>query len=291
MVPECNLGSNIPYKELIEGFLPALLPYYSAPSDFSIDPFQIYGNLYYVGDKKVCMHLVDTGDGLILFDSGYRHTLHLLLESIRKLGFHPEDVKYIIHSHGHFDHFGGGNEMRKMYGSKVFMSRIDTELIRERPDRALMQYGPAPYDDICWPDQEIEDGNVITLGNTSVRCVSAPGHTLGTMAFFFEAFNGSERKNVGYLGGLGFLSVYREYCREYGLPENKCELIEQSVCRLWDENVDIVLGNHPNHNCTLEKRAWELAHPEDNPFVNTDAWHIFLSALRARKNDFVALGY
>ena len=35
-----------------------------------VKPFKIYGNLYYVGDDWVCSHLVDTGDGLLLFDGG-----------------------------------------------------------------------------------------------------------------------------------------------------------------------------------------------------------------------------
>ena len=33
-------------------------------------PFQIYGNLYYVGDSWVCVHIIDTGKGLLMFDAG-----------------------------------------------------------------------------------------------------------------------------------------------------------------------------------------------------------------------------
>lgn len=291
MYPECNFGTNKTYETVLGGFLPGLKGYYAAPYDYWLEPFQIFGNLYYVGDKKVCMHLIDTGEGLILFDTGYRHATHLLLESIRRLGFDPADIKYIIHSHGHFDHFGGGNEMRKMYGCKVFMSAVDTELLRERPDRALMDLGPVPGDEICWPDVEIADGDVIELGNTSIRCLLTPGHTMGTMTFLFDATDGSTIRPVAYMGGVGFLSVYKEYCRSYGLPENKCELMRQSIERVWDEKVDIVIGNHPNHNCTLEKREYMLENPGTNPFINPKAWRIFLTALEARRADFVSLGY
>ena len=34
-----------------------------------VKPFQIYGNLYYVGDSWVCVHIVDTGKGLLMFDA------------------------------------------------------------------------------------------------------------------------------------------------------------------------------------------------------------------------------
>ena len=72
-------------------------------------PFRIIGNTYFVGTYQASAHLIDTGDGLILFDTGYGNTTHMLLDSIRSLGFDPMDIKYIIHSHGHFDHFGSGN--------------------------------------------------------------------------------------------------------------------------------------------------------------------------------------
>lgn len=35
-----------------------------------VHPFRLYGNVWYVGDSWVCVHLIDTGDGLLLIDSG-----------------------------------------------------------------------------------------------------------------------------------------------------------------------------------------------------------------------------
>ena len=96
---ECDLGTNKTYEEIMGGFLPALADYYANPSAYAIDPFCIFGNVYYVGDKKVCMHLIDTGEGLILFDSGYSHHYDGLIHSIRALGFSPADIKILIHSH------------------------------------------------------------------------------------------------------------------------------------------------------------------------------------------------
>ncbi len=291
MYKECDFGSIRPYSEVMGGFVLKLKDYYASPSVYRIDPFRIYGNLYYVGDKKVCMHLIDTGEGLILFDTGYRHALHLLLESIRQLGFDPKDIRFIIHSHGHFDHFGGGNEMRELYGATIFMSAVDTQLLREMPERALMHCGPEPFDRICWPDEEIRDGDHIRLGNTDIRCLLTPGHTMGTMTFFFDAQGENGPKHVAYMGGVGFLTVYKEYTRQYGLPENKAQLMKKSIRKVWNEPVEIVIGNHPNQNCTIEKREYMLKHPGKNPFINPEAWHIFLGSLEERRVDFESLGY
>lgn len=288
---ECDLGVNKSYKEVIDGFLPNLEDFYNNPEKYNIEPFRIFGNLYYVGDRKVCMHLLDTGDGLILFDSGYSHNFSSLIESIRKLGFDPHNIKYVIHSHGHFDHFGGGDRFRSSYGSKIFMSAVDTELLKEMPQRALMHLSPNIYDEICWPNETITDGEIIELGNTKIRCVLAPGHTPGTMAFFFEAIDGIEKHKVGYLGGVGFLSIFKEFCRQYNLPQNMCDEMQSTVEKLKCEEVEIVLGNHPNHNCLIEKRKYMIKNPDVNPFVNKNAWKIFLRSIEERCLDFKKRGY
>ena len=291
MYQECKLAPAPGCKIAFDRFVPALEPFYRDPGAFQIEPFRIFGNLWYVGDKKVCMHLIDSGDGLILFDTGYRNAFPYLLESIRKAGFDPADIKYIIHSHGHFDHFGGSIDLRHMYQPTVFMSKVDTQLLRERPERALVELGPMRYDEICWPDVEIEDGQEITLGNTRILCRLAPGHTWGTMAFFFDVSDGKETKRVGYWGGIGFLTIYKEYCREMGLPENKSEAMLSTIEMLKKEHVDITIGNHPSQNCTVEKREWMLSHPGSNPFLNEESWPTFLSCVEEKCHEFIEKGF
>lgn len=291
MYKECELGTNKTYEEVMGGFLPALADYYAHPEKYNIEPFQIFGNLYYVGDRKVCMHLVDTGEGLILFDSGYSHNYNGLISAIETLGFSPADIKILIHSHAHFDHFGGGDRLREKYGVKIYMSAVDTELTRQMPQRALMYLAPGKEDAVCYPDVTIEDGDEICLGNTRIRCVLSPGHTPGTMSFFFKATDGKKERNVGYFGGVGFLTLYKEYLAQYRLEPNMVEILKDTVCRLKKYPVDIFLGNHPNHNCTLEKRQYMMENPGKNPFINPEGWQIFLDAVEARRTDFQKLGY
>src|SRR6202142_3723173 len=68
------------------------------------EPFQIFDNVYYVGPQSVSMYLIKTDKGLILIDSGYEYTAETELSNIRKLGFNPADIKYILITHGHSDH-------------------------------------------------------------------------------------------------------------------------------------------------------------------------------------------
>ena len=286
-----NLGTNKPF-EVVEGnFLKNLTDFYRFPAKYYLDPFRIAGNLYYVGDKKVCMHLLATEEGLILFDSGYQHTVHQLFYSIEQLGFSPKDVKMVIHSHGHFDHFGAGDAFRDLFGSKLYLSRADADRLRINPRAALMEYAPLSYARILEPDELMDDGDVITLGSTSIRCRLAPGHTEGTMAFFFPVRERDRTYEVGYLGGIGFLPLYKAFLKKYDLPMDMQERMRDTIGRMRAERPDITLGNHPNHNGTLEKRAYMLSHPGENPFQDGSVWPEMLDQLEARLNDFQARGY
>lgn len=288
---ECNFGSIRTYAEVMGGFLDSHKDYYENPHRYNIEPFKIFGNLYYVGDKKVCMHLIETTDGLILFDSGFSHNYSSLIQSIITLGFDPKDIKIIIHSHGHFDHFGGGDRLRSFYGSKIYMSKVDTDLIKENPARALMHLAPNSNDKICFPDVIIEDGDIIKLGNTQILCKLSPGHTQGTMSFFFDAADGDKVLKVGYFGGVGFLTFYKEYIEEYKLCEKPSDLLKNTVEQLKTFNVDITIGNHPNQVCLIEKREYMKNNPGANPFINKNTWTIFLEELENKRLNFDKLNY
>ena len=291
MVPQSKVLPIKTYAEAYSDFINGNKAYFKRPSIHYLAPFQIFGNLYYVGSKRVCCHLVDTGEGLILFDSGYPHEIHVLFDSIWRLGFDPANIKYIIHSHGHFDHFGASNEMKALFGCELLMSEVDTALLREDNRRALIHDGPWPNDEIAWPDRELRDGDEIVLGNTRIKCVLTPGHTAGVMSFFFDVTDGERTLRAGYMGGAGFLTIYKDHCREYGLPMDLCDQLGKSIQKIWDEKVDITIGNHPNQNCTLEKRQWMLDHPGENPFIDSNSWRSFLADLEEKRKKFKALGY
>ncbi len=95
------------------------------PWKFQVEPFCIVSGLYYVGNSNVSSHLIDTGDGLILLDTGFPQTGYLLLESIRRLGFDPHDVAYILHCHGHYDHFGGTRAIVELTSAQTFLGEGD----------------------------------------------------------------------------------------------------------------------------------------------------------------------
>lgn len=291
MYPQVNIMDVAPYKAFSSYTTHPHADYNAHPEKYRMEPFRIFGNLYYIGDRKVCPHLIDTGDGLILIDTGYGPEAQFLMENIRMLGFRVEDVRIIIHTHGHYDHFGATNRIKAISGAKVYMSRVETQLLREKPERALLDHSYQPNSSIPWPDVALEDGDHIRLGNTDILCRLAPGHTYGTLSFFFDVSDGVKTYRVGYWGGVGMNQMHKAFCRELDLPEGKFRAMLDTIGKLWDEHVDITLGNHPPQNCTIEKREWMLAHPGENPFIDPACWQIQLSRLKENCEKAIALGY
>lgn len=249
----------------------------SHPWLYAVPPFRIAGNLYYVGNRDVSSHLIDTGAGLILLDSAFPQTTYLLLESIRQLGFDPADLQLILHCHGHYDHCGGTRALVELTGAETAMGEADIEILEKRPELSWApEYGTEFYERFT-VDRPLSGDEEVALGNTRIECMPVPGHTPGSLALFFEVEQEGTRYRVGLHGGPGLNTLTSEYLGKYGLPESRRLDYLRSLERVKAEAVDIMLGAHPQKNHTLRKRAQMRA--GRNPFVDPGAWPVFIGSL------------
>lgn len=255
-----------------------------------VHPFQIYGNVWYVGDSWVCVHLIDTGDGLLLIDSGNCGGTAMLINAIWEAGFRPSDVKWIIHSHGHVDHFGGANFFRRMFGTKLYLGQPDAQMFRERPEISAVYESHNDGDELFVPDYEIQEGDVLTFGNTTMTFYLVPGHTDGCIACFFDACDGSEVKRCGYYGGFGFNTLQKDYLIEIGDPHYETRKVYlNSLAKVRDQKVELFLANHCVNNQTLERHQYQLEHPDvPNPFLDDTLWGRYLDQKRDELLAFMA---
>lgn len=254
-----------------------------------MEPFKIFGNLYFVGTQFVSSHIVDTGEGLILIDSQYPQCVYLLLENIRKVGLDPYDIKYILHSHGHYDHLGGTRALVELIGAKTVLGRPDRDYANGTVDLTWAKELGYEYFEMFEPDILIDDGYVLKLGNTEIRCVSTPGHTPGVMSFFFDVTDGKNTYTAAMFGGAGMNSMRYKFLDAYGLPHSYRDDFLTSLEKVRDEHVDILIGNHPGDAQTAQKYERMLA-GEENPFLDPTAWHKRLDYCRAQFDDMVAKG-
>lgn len=259
--------------------------FYAEPSIEYIEPFKIADDLYYVGDKLVCVHLIRTDEGLILLDAGYPCTKHLVMASIIRLGFDPADVRWILLSHAHFDHYGAANEFRNLYGTKVALSAVDAASMRENPYRATMSQTVPQKAPVI--DYELQDGEIFSFGGKQIRCVLTPGHTLGTMSYFFSVTDGGNTYLAGQYGGAGVAALRLPYMLHYQLPLDMPQRMLASLERVKDEPVAIHLGNHPYNSNTFEKRKRQRVEG-GNPFVDTTTWPAFIADVRRKSLNVMA---
>ncbi len=253
-----------------------------------VHPFRLYGPIWYVGDDWVCVHLIDTGDGLLLLDCGNCGAEAMLVNAIWEAGFRPADVKWIILSHGHYDHIGAAQFFRRMFGTKIYLGAPDAKMFRERPWLSLIQTTKNDADGVFEPDVEINDGDELTFGSIKLRCVLCPGHTEGVVSLFFDADGPEGVKHVGFYGGFGFNTMQKDFLLEFGDPDFKMRQVYlDSLAKVREEPVDIMLGNHGYNNDTLGRMKKLLADPDGpNPFVEPGYWKSYLDK---RRDDLLAL--
>lgn len=238
-----------------------------------IKPSKMVGNLYFVGNYDASTHIIDTGNGLILIDPGHLEHFFMVINNIWELGFRPTDIKYIVLSHAHADHVGATKALVNMSGAKTFLGEADLPLLRNPDFNSPMTL----FD----PDHLLRDGDVIRLGNTEIKCLSTPGHTDGTMSFFFNVEEGGVIYRAGMFGGAGTNTLTDDFMKEFNIPQENREKFKKSIERLRREKVDIFVGNHSYNNKTYEKIK-ALATSDKNPFIDPDEWEAFLDSRLAR---------
>ena len=232
-----------------------------------MDPFKIIGNVYYVGTFQASCHLIDTGEGLILVDPGYSDTLYLVIRSIYELGFNPKDIKYIINTHWHGDHTAATAAMVDLCGAKTLLGHRDVE--------KATQY--------FQPDILIHEGDTLSLGNTTISFLETPGHTAGTISFFFETEEAGKTYRVGMFGGAGANTLAQGKFDYEGCRED----YRNSLHRLQKEKVDVFLGNHTWNNDTYNKGKL-LLETGENRFIDSTLWGQFLEFCEKRLDATIA---
>ena len=243
-----------------------------------VHPFRIFGNVWYVGDSWVCVHLIDTGDGLLLLDGGNIGATAMLVNAIWEAGFNPADVRWMVLSHGHLDHIGGAVFFRKMFGTKLYLGEPDAINYREHPELSLVQDSGSLGHDVFEVDHEITDGETIRFGNTEIQFFLVPGHTDGVISAFFDVADGERTIRAGYYGGFGFNTLQKSYLDDIGDTEYEMrKTYLKSLEKVRNQHVDLFLGNHCVNNDTLG-RAQRLRAGDKDAFIDDKAWGEYLDS-------------
>jgi metallo-beta-lactamase class B len=237
-----------------------------------VPAFRTFDNLYYVGVGWVGAWLVTTADGLILIDAVDRpaHVDHLL-DGVRNMGFDPRNIKYVIITHAHPDHYAGAARIQREFGAQVAMSEADWLMAEASSGEGDGASKPeAPRRDLV-----LQDGEKLTLGKTTLRFWSTPGHTPGAMSVDFTVFDHGQPYRAFLFGGGGATD-------DVPAVERFLASIEK-VERLQD-GVQVRVVSHPSMDSQFWERRDRLLvrrRDEANAMVDGEVFRSWIQTLKA----------
>jgi len=211
----------------------------NSPTDPLIEPTQIFDNVFVIGNQGTIATVIRTSAGLLMiYALSPNETETQLLPGFQKLGLDPAQVKIILLGHGHADHFGGAAYFQSHYGTKIYISAADWDLM-ENPPGPGGKKGPAAP--LPKRDQLLQEGREIVLGDLKVTPVAVPGHTPGSMGFLFPVKDkGKTRMAAMYAGTVLTPGI---------VSDQGLETYLKSVGHFQDATtkakVEIEIQNHP----------------------------------------------
>jgi metallo-beta-lactamase class B len=265
-----------------EGFLrtgkmpPALGQWLVDPKAQTVEPYRAFDNVYYVGVCWVSAWLITTSDGAVLIDTLHDPFGDLLIANIRKVGVDPASIKYVLMTHGHFDHVGGAYKVKSLTNARFAMTEKGWA---EAMTSAQASQGTPRRWTMIAKDLVVKDGDVITVGDTTFGVYDTPGHTFGTASYSFHVRDGADSYHAFTVGGLGLNAIQSSQQVEAYIASvtRIAELVRQPT-----DPITVHLTTHPSSNGLTEaaQRLKSRRPGEPHPLVDPAGFTSQLEMLR-----------
>lgn len=202
------------------------------------EPARVFDNLQYVGMTEFSTWAVTTSEGIIIIDPIFDYSVEAeVVEGLQKLGFDPADIRYVLVSHGHYDHAGGARYLQERFGARVLLSAADWDLLEQNG-----------ADWVPRRDIEVVDGQKLTLGDTTLEMYLTPGHTNGTISTLIPVRDGATPHVAALWGGTLF--NFGPDAARFTAYAESAERFREIATRA---GADVLLSNHTDYDGSKEK--------------------------------------
>ena len=157
------------------------------------------------------------------------------------------NVKYILLTHGHFDHVMGVNDMKKELGAEVLVNEKDKSQV-EMTKTILRTFG-INVDKNPEYDRFIDGNTELKIGDIPIKILETPGHTEGGLSYLIDGkvFSGD--------------TLFKKYVGRTDLPGGNYDKLENSIKNVLyklDDNMEVLPGHNEKTTIGFEKKYNEI---------------------------------
>jgi metallo-beta-lactamase class B len=238
-------------------------------------PFQIAGNLYYVGSTDLASYLIVTPKGNILINSAYPTNVSMIKKSIEQLGFNYKNTKILLVSHVHSDHAAGSALIKRETNAQYWVMAQDVS-VAETGGKNDFLFGNDPEQQYqaTKVNHTLHDGEKVSLGGTTLMAHLTPGHSKGCTTWTLDVKDHGKTYHTVIVGGLA-LNPGTKLVNNKAYP-NITKDYKHTWSTLHALPCDIFLGAHGIY-FDLKKKYIELKQGVPHPFVDTKGYLQFIA--------------
>lgn len=234
---------------------------------------------------SVHTYLIDSGAGYVLVDCGLDtpESRSVLRASLDQLGVDVQDIRDIVVTHIHPDHFGAAGTIKTWSGARVWLHRLElplvapryldvTRLLDEVRDWLVMHGTPADrvpilthismelveYVAPVTPDILLEGQEILRVGQLRLQVVWTPGHSPGHVCLY------DPDRHLLFTGDQLVPGISANIGQHPQSLPNPLDDYLETLCALHGLEVSLVLPSHegrlPDHRAEINHL---LAHHRD----------------------------